>query len=262
MPLIKVLCVEDDEDDYELLKDLLHSISSTSDNVFFLERANSAELARAYSAVGNYDLFLVDHQLEGIGTGGEFVGHLQTEHPGAPAILLTGLDNLQLQSELLDELASGKVSFMRKSEVSTESLGSLIQRVLGRKVRLLVIDDDSEDFELLRAMLQMSPEYRFQVDWAESLDAGRALLERYEYDGIIIDYHLGHDTGIQLAREVIEHHADKPVLLVTGHNDISMDDEALRVLKHDRLRFLSKHQFDTERLVETFEQIGHWRAEH
>ncbi len=260
MVIIKVLCVEDDEDDFNTLKHMMQSISRDTEDMYFVERAKSAALARAYSAVGEYDLFIVDYHLEGDATGGDFLKQIQEEHAGAPAILITGRESIDLDTGALEDISTGKIVFLKKRDLTQAILHQTIRAVLRRRMRLLVLDDDSEDFELARTLLQMSSSYRFQVDWANSLDQAMQRLDEYSYDGFLIDYHIGNASGIEFVQELKRRNVDKPMLLVTGHNDTELDEDARNVLQLQNLSLLSKHQINTENLVHSLEQAGNWKA--
>ena len=62
---------------------------------------------------------------------------------------------------------------------------------------------------------------------------------------IITDVRMPEITGIDLLRRVKEHHADIPVIVITGHGDISLAVEAMKLGAVD---FLEK-PFDDDQLL-------------
>lgn len=261
MAVIKILCVEDNDDDFELLSGLLENISAQNEKTLVVERAQSGELAHAYAAVADYDLFIVDFRLEGIDSGADFIRRLHIEKPGTPAILLSGLPELEVGREILSAIGTGRVAFMQKRHLDQESLRLQIKSMLRKPMRLLVVDDDSEDYDLARTVLQMSEAYRFEVDWADSVAAACDQLDRNSYDGFLVDYHLNHESGIDFVQECVQRRESvKPVLLLTGHNDLDDDRAATRLLERDNICLVSKHHMDTAHLVQALEQTGHWKG--
>ena len=54
-------------------------------------------------------------------------------------------------------------------------------------VRVLLIDDDRDDYELTRALLAEVPAAPFHLDWACDYDAGLLALGRNEHDVCLLD---------------------------------------------------------------------------
>lgn len=107
---IKVLLVEDDDDDFVLVKDLFAEIGNRR---YELVRASSFEDAVAKSDPESYDVCLLDYQL-GAHDGLELMGELRSLGITCPMILLTGqsdnsLDLMAMKAGASDYLFKGKV---------------------------------------------------------------------------------------------------------------------------------------------------------
>jgi CheY-like chemotaxis protein len=63
-------------------------------------------------------------------------------------------------------------------------------------LRVLVVDDDEEDFLILRDLLADFPPGQFTLDWVPTLDQGIAALRAGKHDVYLVDYLLGPDNGL------------------------------------------------------------------
>ena len=117
---IRCLLVEDDEDDYLLLDDLL------SDSKLFsldLTWVRSFDEARTHLAGQTYDVGLVDYRI-GIETGLAFIRAAVAEGCQVPLILLTGLANREIDIEASE---AGAADFLEKGSLSPEILERAIR---------------------------------------------------------------------------------------------------------------------------------------
>ena len=114
-------------------------------------------------------------------------------------------------------------------------------------LRVLVVDDDEEDFLILRDLLADYPQGRFQLDWVGTLAQGVEALRANEHDVFLVDYHLGPDNGMDLVRmAVAERSAHRPVIMLTGQGNPDVDREALAAGASD---YLVKGHIDAEKLA-------------
>jgi len=94
-------------------------------------------------------------------------------------------------------------------------------------IRVLVVDDEEDQFVLVRRLLRGFSSPAFEVAWAGSYSAGLAALAAGAYDGALIDYQLGLTNGAQFIAEAREAGNAVPFILVTGHGDRNVDVEAM-----------------------------------
>jgi diguanylate cyclase (GGDEF)-like protein/PAS domain S-box-containing protein len=127
-------------------------------------------------------------------------------------------------------------------------------------IRVLLVEDDEDDYLITRDMLARQDRARYIVDWrpgyVEALDTIRA----QQYDVYLIDYRLGRHTGLDLVREAF---ADQPyaaVLMLTGQADYEIDLEASALGVTD---YLVKQELDSSGLERSIRYaIRHERAIH
>jgi PAS domain S-box-containing protein len=111
--------------------------------------------------------------------------------------------------------------------------------------RILVIDDDEDDYFITGDYIKDIPGQSFVIDWCPIYgDALKKIINR-EYDIYLIDYRLGFQTGLDLIRNAISHHCDAPLILLTGKGNMKIDMEAMQVGATD---YLVKTELNTEKL--------------
>ncbi len=118
--------------------------------------------------------------------------------------------------------------------------------------RLLLIDDQPSLLHFLRGFL----EDRWPgclVDTAHSSGAARALLAGGYYDAIVTDYHLGKDTGLDLARYARERLPSVPVILMSASAQALA--EAGAHAGSDGIRLLLRKPFDLGQLCAALEAM-------
>ena len=70
-------------------------------------------------------------------------------------------------------------------------------------VRVLLIDDDSDDYLLTRDLLEGIPGAPFELEWVDGYDQALADLTAAAHDVYLLDYRLGARTGLDLLREAV-----------------------------------------------------------
>lgn len=112
-------------------------------------------------------------------------------------------------------------------------------------IKVLIIDDDEEDYFLTSQFIQKIRGKKFIIDWCyqykEALDA---ILES-KYDIYFIDYYLGGKTGLELMKEAFEQNCEQPLILLTGMGNQKIDLEAMQAGAYD---YLVKLELNTEKL--------------
>ena len=101
-------------------------------------------------------------------------------------------------------------------------------------VRVLLVDDDEDDYVLTRALLAEGFG-ALTVDWASTRAAGLAKLLDGDYDVALVDYNLGAETGVDLLRAARARGSRTPVIMLTGQNDRATDLNAMHAGAADYL---------------------------
>lgn len=112
-------------------------------------------------------------------------------------------------------------------------------------VRVLIIDDDEDDFFITSEYLKGIQEYKLQVDWSYKFNDAVEQLQKNAYDIYFVDYRLGAKTGLDFLREAVRIGAEEPIVLLTGKGNKTVDVEAMQMGATD---YLIKTELNTEKL--------------
>ena len=104
-----------------------------------------------------------------------------------------------------------------------------------RALRVLIADDDEDDYILTRDLLLRIGRPRFQLDWTPTYEGALEAIERNQHDVYLFDYHLGHADGLQLMREAMARGCKAPIILLTGNDNWETDVEAMKAGAADYL---------------------------
>jgi signal transduction histidine kinase len=108
-------------------------------------------------------------------------------------------------------------------------------------VRVLLIDDDRDDFLLTRDLFGEMPAGRYHLDWVADYDSGLAAIRAGKHDVYLLDFRLGEKTGLDLLAEARRRDAAGPVILLTGQSIGEVD---LAAMHHGAADFLEKGRLD------------------
>jgi signal transduction histidine kinase len=103
------------------------------------------------------------------------------------------------------------------------------------KVKLLLVEDDEDDFILTRDLLTEIYADNLELEWVKDYDEAIARLVSNEYAVCLLDYRLGAYNGIELLRQARERGSNCPAILLTGQADREIDFEAMRAGASDYL---------------------------
>jgi len=112
-------------------------------------------------------------------------------------------------------------------------------------IRVLLVEDDEDDYMLTKALVSARENANIKLDWVESYDRALLAIEANEHDVYLVDYRLGHHTGIDLIQEAFRAGCRAPMILLTGQDDLSVDQSALELGAAD---YLVKGRIDAQLL--------------
>ncbi|HUA38352.1 MAG TPA: response regulator [Candidatus Sulfopaludibacter sp.] len=112
-------------------------------------------------------------------------------------------------------------------------------------VRVLLVDDDEDDYVITRNLISEIKDRRYQLEWVDNYDAALAAVHRHQHDICLLDYRLGGRTGLELLRESKSLNDRLPIILLTGQGDHEIDIEAMKAGAAD---YLIKGQLDSDKL--------------
>lgn len=96
-----------------------------------------------------------------------------------------------------------------------------------RNIKVLLIEDDEDDYILTEDTISEIPGKMYELDWAASYEAGLRAIEEHKYDVYLLDYRLGKENGLDLLKKMIGERFDAPLILLTGLGDRELDFEAM-----------------------------------
>jgi signal transduction histidine kinase len=102
-------------------------------------------------------------------------------------------------------------------------------------IKVLVIDDDEDDYVMTRDLIAEIRGARYQVDWISSYDTAQEAIARKEHDVYLLDYRLGERTGLELLQEAVANGCKAPMILLTGQGDREVDLAAMKAGASDYL---------------------------
>jgi signal transduction histidine kinase len=114
--------------------------------------------------------------------------------------------------------------------------------------RILLVEDDEDDYVILRDLLVDSGYEAGSLRWVADPEAGLEAIVAGDYDIGLVDYRLGPRTGIELVREARARGCHCPLILLTGQGDRATDLKAMEAGAND---YLVKGRFDAATLERT-----------
>lgn len=112
-------------------------------------------------------------------------------------------------------------------------------------IKVLIIDDDEDDFFITSDYMKGIEEYKLKIDWCYKFNEAVQLLQNRDYNVYFVDYRLGAKTGLDFLREAVRIGAEEPIILLTGKGNKTVDVEAMQMGATD---YLIKTELTTEKL--------------
>src|SRR6478735_5374037 len=112
-------------------------------------------------------------------------------------------------------------------------------------VKILIIDDDEDDFFITSEYLKQIQEYQLQIDWCYKFNEALQLLKERKYNIFFVDYRLGARTGLDFLKEAVRLDVEEPIVLLTGKGNKDVDIEAMQMGATD---YLIKTELTTDKL--------------
>jgi diguanylate cyclase (GGDEF)-like protein len=125
---LKMLIVDDDEDDIYLIRDALSEVKGT---VYHVKEATSALAAMGLLAREPFDVILSDYRLGPI-TGIDYIRNVRAAGIDTPIILLTGMPDYYIDEEALK---AGASDFLPKLSIAPEVLDRSVRYALAHAER-------------------------------------------------------------------------------------------------------------------------------
>jgi len=135
---IRLLLVEDDEDDLLITREILEEIPHYNFDVYW---ASNPSLAREILPEQPFDICLCDFRL-GLETGLEVIKHIRENYDHIPVIMLTGQDDYEIDSQALKDGAS---DYLIKGKINASMLSRSIRYAMEHKKAQLQLKESETE---------------------------------------------------------------------------------------------------------------------
>jgi signal transduction histidine kinase len=109
----------------------------------------------------------------------------------------------------------------------------------GGTIRIMLVDDDEDDFVVMREMLSGIEHWKVNLEWTSSYEDALQAIKPGHYDLCLMDYRLDRGTGLELMHELQKSGFSAPVIVLTGKGDHEID---LRAMQDGAADYLEKSQ--------------------
>jgi len=104
-----------------------------------------------------------------------------------------------------------------------------------KPIHILLVDDDEDDYIIVRDLLREAGGTRFNLEWVDTYERAVEVIEQKKYDLFLFDYRLGERNGLELLRFVLSREIRTPRILLTAQGDHEVDMAALDLGASDYL---------------------------
>ena len=131
---------------------------------------------------------------------------------------------------------------------------------MNAQVRILLIDDDEDEYFLLRELVSGQGKgrilQRYILDWVSNYEDALRAFADCQYDLYLVDYHLGGHSGLDLLRESAIQQCSSPVIMLTGQGSYETDLSAMQLGATD---YLEKSQLSLPLLERSIRYAIEWK---
>jgi diguanylate cyclase len=96
-------------------------------------------------------------------------------------------------------------------------------------IRVLVVEDDCQDYILIREYLRQVRTANYIVDHVLNVAQARVALNDDRYDVFLVDLVLGEETGIHVLEEAVRNNISKPIIILTGALQQDIDSSVMQL---------------------------------
>ncbi len=114
---------------------------------------------------------------------------------------------------------------------------------LKEKIRILMVDDDEEDFIITKDILSNIVNQKYSIEWIPNFEKAEDEIQKDYYDLFLLDYNLGEKSGLDLLNEIMRKNKNIPVIMLTGQNNREID---ILAMKNGACDYLVKGKVDPD----------------
>lgn len=101
--------------------------------------------------------------------------------------------------------------------------------IADQRIKILIVDDDEDDYFLTGDVIRRIPGSDFKIDWCPKYKDALNLMIAREYDLYFVDYRLGAKSGVDLLKEALDNGCEEPIIMLTGKGNYEVDIEAMQI---------------------------------
>jgi two-component system, cell cycle sensor histidine kinase and response regulator CckA len=94
-------------------------------------------------------------------------------------------------------------------------------------IKVLLVEDDEDDYFLARELFAEIQSQRFSIEWAKTYGKGLECIQTKTYDICLVDFRLGAQNGIELLEAALEGGCEAPIIILTGQGEHEVDLQAM-----------------------------------
>ena len=102
-------------------------------------------------------------------------------------------------------------------------------------IRVLLVDDDQDDYIILRDLFLEIEAEKFRLEWVATYDDAIESMVSNKHDVYLVDYLLGERNGLELLNEAAKNGCKGPIILLTGKGTREVDMAAMKAGASDYL---------------------------
>ena len=115
-------------------------------------------------------------------------------------------------------------------------------------IKTLLIEDDEDDYVLIRDLLSEVEKVHFTVDWIPHFEKAIRALKHGGHDICLLDYRLGKHDGLEVLEQIDPANISMPIVFLTGQGDYEVDTLSMKAGADD---YLSKDDLNPSLLERT-----------
>ena len=117
--------------------------------------------------------------------------------------------------------------------------------VLHKNAKILVVDDDEDDYIITSDYIRSISGSGFTIEWCPSYSEGIKQLLEAKHDLYFVDYRLGAKSGVDFLKEAKINNCGRPIVLLTGKGNYAVDIQAMELGAVD---YLVKTELTVEKM--------------
>lgn len=99
---------------------------------------------------------------------------------------------------------------------------------MNNPLRILLVEDDEEEFLLTRELLRSWSLSPLDLEWVTTTTAALVVMRRNQHDIYLLNEQIGAEDGLELLRTSLAHGCQGPIILLTNQDNRAMDLEAMQ----------------------------------